>query len=214
MGLLKGDQRPLHSRTPQDLATLGLKKGEMSTLEFASGVVVHGRLESVIYNGGVLHILTFKDCRVTWGANLLFDPTWGEYDMATGTEVTSVFGGPADRERFPESDEFVARIIPDKVWSTEQRARHSLYAKIRNLRERPGTAENVFADFKRLLTEVMASPENEWLPVLELLEIGRHYNLARESLAPLEARLNPERFSSESVQMAVTDGLNLLDQKL
>lgn len=191
-----------------------LKKGQGYRLEFVSGVLVEGQLDGFAFHNGQLILMTFKNCRVTRGETLLFDPAWGEYDMALGLSVRSVFGGPADREHFPDTDQFVAKVIPEKDWNDEQRARHTLFARIRDLRERPETQTLNEQDFSVLLHEYLKTKSSEWLPGIELLEIAHQLQLDHKTIQPLIDRLRPENFSSPSVRMAVTDGLALASRKL
>ncbi len=61
-------------------------------LEFDNGVVVRGTLSSFNLHPArnQVSILSFTDCLVTRGDQVLFDPSWGTYDMIVGTQVSSV----------------------------------------------------------------------------------------------------------------------------
>src|SRR5690606_23074404 len=82
-------------------------------------------------------ILSFKECTVSRNGRILFAPEWGEYDMACGQTVVSVFGGAADRPRY------LAVTQPYRPVGTRQKSNLteenrplvSLYEKVRNLRE-------------------------------------------------------------------------------
>ena len=69
---------------------------------------------------GKLVLITFSNCTVKNGERVLFDPAWGEYDMAVGERITSVFNGAADKDAYLE----VALVPKDrtiKVPSDEKR---------------------------------------------------------------------------------------------
>lgn len=193
-----------------------LKNGELesvkvqqrATLEFESGVRVEGVVKNLLRQNGVLVLITFLDCRVTRGDQLLFDPSWGEYDMAVGHHVPSVFGGPADREKFGLADEFVAKRVPPRTYDPKTRQRHALYAQIRDLRERRGAAPQD-AEFVRCLAAEYLKGDYEWLAGLELLELCFRFQVNGSVRAALEAHLMPERLSSDSARQALTDGLKL-----
>ena len=69
-------------------------------LDYLSGITVEGLLENVHRQEHRNLILTFSDCTVTdLSGRVLFDPIWGTYDLAVGADITSVFGGVADREK-------------------------------------------------------------------------------------------------------------------
>ena len=83
------------------------KKG-ITTLKFKSGVVVTGQIEKFTENnsarGNTATVVTFKNgtCKVTLGDRILFDPSWGTYDMtlitvmtATNEDINSPFNRPA-----------------------------------------------------------------------------------------------------------------------
>ena len=79
-----------------------LREGENAKLEFESGVTVEGRVERLVRQDGKLLIVTFSNCTVKRGDRVLFDPAWGEYDMAVGEQITSVFNGAADKGAYLE----------------------------------------------------------------------------------------------------------------
>lgn len=75
--------------------------GEWVTLEFLSGITVCGRLQEVCRQEQRNLILSFDECTVhDLAGRVLFEPSWGCYDMAVGSQVDSVYGGTADRERY------------------------------------------------------------------------------------------------------------------
>src|SRR5438045_536304 len=113
-----------------------LREGEDAKLEFTSGVIVTGRVERLVRQDGKLLLVTFSNCSAKLGDRVLFDPAWGEYDMAVGDRITSVFNGPADKDAFLE-----VALVPKertiKVPSDEKRKKlESLYQQVRDIRER------------------------------------------------------------------------------
>src|SRR5213075_199465 len=113
-----------------------LREGENAKLEFTSGVTVNGRVKRLVRQDGKLLLVTFTDCTVKLGDRILFDPAWGEYDMAVGERITSVFNGPADKDSYLE-----VALVPKertiKVPSDEKRKKlESLYQQVRDIRER------------------------------------------------------------------------------
>jgi len=209
VGMLVGQSRPLHTFSAVELIQLGFKQGGKCDLNFASGVRVQGVLSNVIYHGGKLIIMTFTDCRVTLGAKVLFEPSWGEYDMAVGSTVTAVCGGPADREKYGDAPSFLARRVPERSYSADQLTKHSLYAQIRDLRERPRIMEREKELFQQLTEQYLRIGGQEWLPGVELLEISYKFDLSGPQRAALEKRLDPLNFKAETVKAAVTDGVTL-----
>ncbi len=102
LGGVRGFSRSLSEYSVDELANLGIRRGQIVTLPFLSGIVVHGRLNSILREDQRNLILSFSDCTVTDpDQQLLFEPSWGVFDMAVGAHITSVFGGAADKARYP-----------------------------------------------------------------------------------------------------------------
>lgn len=88
LGALKNGTR---LSTVKAVADLGLKAGESATLEFKSGVVVTGTfVKTQSSHSGQLQIITWENCTVTLDGKILFDPSWGTFDMAVGETVVQV----------------------------------------------------------------------------------------------------------------------------
>lgn len=212
VGFIKGERRCLSTFAPLDLERIGVRVGARVRLEFESGVVVDGKVGGWTYEGPRLLILTFEDCRVTRGGELLFDPAWGVYDMACGSVVESVFGGPADRERFGSLDEFANRRVPPRTFSPAEKKRFATFQDLRTLRESGKTGPGAIAEWRKHLSAFLAGPAEEWLPGVELLELSHRLGLSDDERAPLIARLDPARFQSENVRQSLSDGLALATQ--
>lgn len=85
-----------------ELEALGIHAGNESSsaivLEFVSGIVVNGILIGIERRDQKNILFSFVDCTVqTREGGVLFEPAWGQFDMAIGHELVSVFGGVADR---------------------------------------------------------------------------------------------------------------------
>ncbi len=201
VGKLRGQTRGLESFSPGDLEKVGLKRGQRAVLDFESGVQLTGLLKEWTYNDTKLAILTFTDCKVTLGGQVLFDPAWGEYDMAVGSEVISVFGGPADRTRFSVREDFVAKRVPPRTYSREEQRTHDLFQAIREVRESGRDS----AKFKKLLQTYMSSADAPWLAGIELLELAGQLGVPESETATLRQRLERE---------CVRDGDQIAGRKL
>jgi phenylalanine-4-hydroxylase len=149
-----------------------------ATLHFASGVTVDGVVSKLTRHKGKLILIAWNDCRVGDGANVLFDPAWGTFDMAVGAHVGSVFGGPADRLAYGETDDFVAKVIPRKTYSPLMKYKHELYQAVRDLREslEAGTLPkdlSTSAKLEQIFAKVEGDFTHDWLIRLEILELAR-----------------------------------------
>jgi phenylalanine-4-hydroxylase len=102
VGLIKDFSRCLSEYSIDELRALGVAVGTDVTLAFLSGITVSGHLCHITREEHRNLIFTFEECRVTTlDGRVLFDPAWGTFDMGVGAEVVSVFGGSADKSRYP-----------------------------------------------------------------------------------------------------------------
>lgn len=208
IGLLKGQTRPLNLFTKIDLDGIGIQTGKKVQLEYESGIHLEGQLNKMDFKNGQLILLTFSDCRVKLGDRILFDPSWGEFDLAVGSRVVSVFGGPADRAAFIGNQDFVASRVPQKRYSMADQQRHSLYQEIRELRGAQPNANK----FNELVDRFLALPSNHWLAGIELLEIAYRSRFSPSYTEPIHKRLTPENYAESHTREAILDGLELVEK--
>ena len=101
IGKLKGINLAIEDMSPRDLRAYNIYETEVVTLEFEGNITVSGEIITGSRNlQGEIIIISFKNCTVTHNETVLFEPTWGIYDMAVGKKVTSAFSGPADVNSF------------------------------------------------------------------------------------------------------------------
>lgn len=179
VGLLESSSQCLSKCDDRQLASLGIKLGAKADLRFKTGAHVSGEVTGFIRAPDqTLLMISFKNCRVTRGGETLFEPEWGIFDMAVGSLVPSVFGGPADRSAYGEADDFVAKVIPRKSWSPLMKYKHDLYAEIRSIREaletgvaKPDTTTS--AKLEKILEKIESDFPHDWLARLNLYELGK-----------------------------------------
>ncbi len=178
LGLLHGFSKCLSEMSADELDTIGLIKGLTCHLKFESGIELHGVLKNLTRSStsNRVLIITFEDCRVTMDDQILFDPSWGIYDMAVGSTVSSVFGGPGDREAFGETHDFVAKQIPRKKWSPLMIYKHSLFQNVRDVRSaiaEHGPSPELGDRCEMILEKIEMDFPHEWLLRVELQELSR-----------------------------------------
>jgi phenylalanine-4-hydroxylase len=136
-------------------------------LEFASGIVVEGKVEKVLRRGEQLQLISFTDCTAKLGDRLLFDPSWGTYDMAVGERIASVFNGAADKDAF-NSVALVPKERTIKVPSDEKRRRlENLYQQVRDIRDR----KTAYDRLGEIWETQQAEHADDWLLSMEIFEI-------------------------------------------
>jgi phenylalanine-4-hydroxylase len=167
VGRLKGNSTPLENMSDGDLEAIGILTGEQCQLEFESGIKVEGLLDHIIRKEGKILLMSFSHCTVYFRDRILFDPSWGTYDMAVGEKIISAYSGPADPYAFqleyPVPKEKTHKI----VHSDKARRLHQLYQELRDYRE------NMInhLEFDIIWNEIKYSYPEEWLLPLELLEV-------------------------------------------
>jgi phenylalanine-4-hydroxylase len=144
-----------------------LREGEKARLEFESGIVVEGRVERLVRRDDKLILVSFSNCTARLGDRVLFDPSWGTYDMAVGERITSVFNGAADKDAYNQ-----VALVPKertiKVPSDEKRRRlENLYQQVRDIRER----KTGYDRLGEIWETQQAEHADDWLLSMEIFEI-------------------------------------------
>ncbi|MDQ6623034.1 MAG: phenylalanine 4-monooxygenase, partial [Verrucomicrobiota bacterium] len=124
-------------------------------------------VQRLVRQNGQLILITFSNCSAKLGERVLFDPSWGEYDMAVGDIITSVFNGAADKDAYLE----VALVPKDrtiKVPSDEKRRKlENLYQQVRDIRARKKGYERL----GEIWETQQAEHADDWLLSMEIFEI-------------------------------------------
>ncbi len=153
--------------TSDQLHSIGIVEGKKAAIEFESGVKVSGRVEKIVRQDGKLLLISFSNCSAKLGDRVLFDPAWGEFDMAVGERISSVFNGAADKDAFLE-----VAVVPKertiKVPSDEKRKKlENLYQQVRDIRERKVGYERL----GEIWETQQAQHPDDWLLSMEIFEI-------------------------------------------
>lgn len=209
IGKLKGINLAIEDMSPRDLKAYDIYEGETATLEFEGNIKVVGEIITGKRNlHGEIILISFKNCTVTHGKTVLFQPEWGTYDMAVGKKLVSAFSGPADVNSF----DLIAHVPSSKTikasTSEERDALEVLYHTVRNIRETKDTTTSLAPIFEKLKEE----HSNDWLLCVELAELLKARNetqLLTEILSHLEnlKKLRPE------VAQLISNGLELIFEK-
>ena len=207
IGQLKGINLAIEDMSPKDLKQYNICEGQQVDLSFDGGVRVQGTIITGTRNlQGKIMLIKFKNCLVTLGAEVLFDPSWGIYDMAIGKKVRSVFAGPAD----PTSVDLAVTInhyeSHEGTGSSKYLALVGLYQKASDHIKARTLDLKVISDLRKALDKDHPS---DWLLLLTL------YEWARESNSPaiaeeLEAALSTKAEQYPMSAHLIHDGLKLL----
>ena len=208
MGKLKGINLSIEDMGPLDLKAYKIYEGERISLEYESGIIVEGLVITGKRNlQGKLFLIQLEDCTVTYGDTLLFEPSWGVFDMVVGTEVVSAYSGPADFTSFDLLSHVSNTETIHHSSDAHTIALEGLYQNLRDLRKsKKHNIETVKNIFYRLKNEF----PNDWLLSLEIYELIYHSsdkefkNLVYENLISV-INMRPQ------VSHLIKEGLKLIE---
>lgn len=212
IGRIVNSTKPLHLLSAAELKYLDIEEGKDIQIEFTSGVVVKGHLLSTRKSKDVNLVFTFHNCTVTYRDEILFDPSWGRYDMAIGQEVTSAYPGPADPQAFRLSYKAPAETTHKIIHSAKDLLVYSLYQKVRDLREMHTDTKTISNNaLSDIWEQVKTDYPNEWLLMLELLELLNSKVTNRVLADEILTKLNKLKETDTTITKLITDGLQLLN---
>lgn len=210
IGKLKGINIAIEDMSPRDLSAYAIYEGEQVTLEFEGNIKVAGEIITGTRNiQGKIVLIKFKNCTVSQGDTILFQPEWGIYDMAVGKEVISAYAGPADVNSFDMISHVPSSHTIKQKKSAAREELEQFYQHVRNIRENktaPLTLEQLFS-------EVASKHSNDWLLSVEIAEIAHAKNnteLLEKALHHLEhlKKIRPE------VSLLISNGIELIFPEL
>jgi phenylalanine-4-hydroxylase len=206
IGKLKGINLAIEDMSPRDLKAYGVYEGQTATLEFEGDIKVVGEIITGKRNlHGEIILICFKNCTVTHGDTILFQPEWGNYDMAVGKKLVSAFSGPADVNSF----DLISHVPSSKTIKAKHTAERDdlevLYQTVRSIRESNDTTTSLEPIFEKL----QKKHTNDWLlsiEIIELLNTRNETNLMQEVLLHLES-LKKQR---PEIEKLISNGLVLI----
>lgn len=200
--------------TDEDWEKLGLQLGQNLTLNYESGFVVEGLYFGRTLRDGKTLLMKFKNATVKKESKIYYHPEWGPFDLILGSQVISVFGGPADRIAYGQNDDFVVKKVVKKTLSETEKKVNQLYADVRHLRTKFNFESPALATLKSIYIKMQELDSQDWLAVLEIYEIlvSRKTPLSKESgydefvktvLKDLEAKKHSAKDNADSIEYGV-----------
>ena len=198
----EGFGSPIGSWRSTDL-TIGAK----TRLEFESGITVEGKIDKLLERDGKLLLITFSNCTAKHGDRVLFDRSWGNYDMAVGDRISSVFNGAADKDAYNQ-----VALIPKertiKVPSDAKRKKlENLYAQVRKIRE----TKKGYERLGEIWETQQAEHPNDWLLSMEIFEILDMTEQQPELKKKIEKFLNDKKAQTKDLTTLISWGFRLVE---
>ncbi len=184
-----------------------IREGKGARLEFESGVGVEGKVEKILERDGRMLLITFSNCTAKLGDRVLFDPSWGTFDMAVGERISSVYNGAADKDAYNE-----VALVPKertiKVPSDAKRKRlENLYAQVRKIRESKVGYERLGEIWE---TQQAAHP-GDWLLSMEIFEILDQTGLQPELKTRVQKFLEEKKAATKDLATLIGWGFRLVE---
>jgi phenylalanine-4-hydroxylase len=206
VGKLVGINLAIEDMSPRDLKAYGVYEGKTVTLEFEGNIKVVGEIITGKRNlHGEIILICFKNCTVTHGETILFQPEWGNYDMAVGKKLVSAFSGPADVYSF----DLISHVPSSKTIKAKHTAERDdlevVYQTVRIIRESNDTTTALQPIFEKL----QENHPNDWLLTIEIIELLNTRNepeLMQKALIHLE-NLKVQR---PEIEKLISNGLELI----
>ena len=214
-GKLKGHAMALEELPLADLNYFGIEEERETTLNFESGITVTGLVKRMFSANGKTQLITFDNCTVTdkYG-KLLFDPSWGVYDMAVGEKITSFFCGAADKGAFVEIAYKSNTGTHHATYDYNTLELHKLYQQVRSRRHNGGD----YGFLGNVWFMLQKNHHDDWLCALEILEILEHESVEPEIAAEIRAFLEQKAAKEPEYKKLISDGFYLIkhpvEQKL
>jgi phenylalanine-4-hydroxylase len=192
--------------SPTDLEAYGIYEGRKTKLKFEGGIIVEGEIITGKRNlQGKIILISFKNCKVTFGDQVLFHPSWGIYDMAVGESIVSAFSGIAD----PNAYGLTFAVPKEKThkihYSMKEEKLFSLYDTVARMRR--SRNRNV-DELTEVFTKLKDDYPKDWLLTLEIYELI-HEDPGSALCKKVKSYL--EKLSEkEPVKHLIQDGIQLL----
>lgn len=206
IGRIKNTFKPPRFLDDKDLKDVGIEVGKRCSIEFESGLLVTGKVIGFTRREGNLLLIHFIDCLVRYDDVILFEPSWGSYDMAVGESVVSAYTGPADPNAFgleyPAPKEKTHKI----TYNERQKSLHTLYHAVRNIREAKPESMALEKIWSRLEDEF----PDEWLLRVEVAELISRSGTSKELAEKIHKGIRATALSNPNVAHLIDKALNLL----
>lgn len=192
-----------------ELNNQGIRIDSSASIKLEHDVVLDGTVRQIVRSQkGKVVLFEFEDARVAFKGKELAKAS--PFVMAVGSEIVSVFAGPADIEAF----EPVAQVPHEKmhkpVYDAKTRELHELYAKVREARK----DSKLLASLADVWSTVVRDFPGDWLLSLEILEVLNGQPSYQDLCANIEEYLITKSHEAEHLSRLVSNGLKLLPEKL
>lgn len=207
LGKLKGQAKPLEDLDETGLDKLGITNGNQCALQFESGISVSGKIQKIDRRNGKTVLISFTGCSVKdETGKVYFDPSWGNYDMAVGEKIVSVFCGAADKDAFEEIALISKTATFRPQYDAKTRQFHSLYQTVRDIRESHAGYEQLI----EIWYQLKSGFRDDWLCAMEILELLEQEDVMPELAREIRIFLEMKAAAETEYSKLIRDGFHLI----
>ena len=190
-----------------DISSLSSKKlpiGSSIIFNYESGLVLSGKVVDLLIKNGKILIVTFSECEIKFNNKILYDKSWGIYDLILSEKIVSCFPKPADINSFPLKNYIYKSETIKANYSQKEKDTHFLYQEIRSFR----LGELNLIRLREILDSLIEKSSEEWLIILEIAQLAKKFDnklftYAKNYLIDLSKK-------SVDNKKLILDGLNIL----
>src|SRR5437588_2404616 len=146
-------------------------------------------------------------CTAKFGDRVLFDPSWGNYDIAVGDRISSVFNGAADKDAYNQ----VALVPKERTIKSPSDAKRkkleNLYAQVRKIRE----TKKGYERLGEIWETQQAEHPGDWLLSMEIFEILDMTEQQPQLKTKIEKFLNEKKAQTKDLSTLISWGFRLVE---
>ncbi|MCW3080359.1 aromatic amino acid hydroxylase [Segetibacter sp.] len=207
VGKLQGNPRSLENWSIYELNEAGIIEGQQTSLCFESGIKVKGLVSGITIKNQKVLMITFTNCTVKDKEDkIYFEPEWGNYDMAVGEKIASVFCGAADKDSFEEIPLMSDTKTHHHHYTDDEKLYQQLFQTVRDIREQQSNYEKL----PEVWMSLKGSFTDDWLCSLEVLELLEQENIYANVAKEITDYLDRKADTQPAYKKLITDGFYLI----
>ena len=206
LGKLKKYNKAIHQLNQNQKNELQLSNNKFVKLDFKDGIKLKGRIKNILKKNSRIILITFTECQIVQDKLILFEPTWGNFDLVSGLTINSVFGGPSDSinyyEKLKTKKIRYQKFNIKKKISSDDRKLNKIFQLISK------THKNDIGRLFKIYQKSKKNKVNDWLLKYEFLE-KTSFNIKIPWIKNIYNDLNKLSSKNTDLSRAIKRSLNL-----
>ena len=207
IGNIKKYNKPLNELNKIEQKELNIDINKNVNFEFIGSIKINGNIKKIHKRDTAIIILTLENCLVKHKNSILFDPSWGEFDLISGNIINSVYGGPCDKINFYKETNNIGKYKkynkPSKiVFNRKLDKLHKELTEIKNVKKSLKLIESIYKKVERDFP-------NEWLILYEILKLTSKIKSAYW-VEEIKIKLKKLTKNNDDLGKAIKRGLDLI----